>query len=388
MHQQLTNAIAALCLLVGSASGAPAADEASREIESVLADTLAGGRVTGATAALILPDGSLHTGVWGALAEDPGTPMPADARMLAGSAGKTFFSVVLLQLVEEGTLSLDDTLAKHLGDLDWFDEIPNADAITLRHLANHTSGLRDHVWFETFQRTVRRNPDRAWAHEELAKQIAGTEALFEPGDAWAYSDTNYVLLGLVMERATGEDCYDMICERVLTPLALEGSSPSDRAELPGLVGGTTTLGGVFEIDEIVARDGVYVMNPQWEWAGGGMVSTSADLARLFHAIWTTDLFEPESIDELMSYAPAALGPGAGYSVGMIRMRSPVGEWHGHMGIMPGYLTHAVHYPEHGVTVAVQVNADGQQAQRAQFDAAHALAREAFQRAEEIGSVRP
>ncbi|MEQ8850245.1 MAG: serine hydrolase domain-containing protein [Phycisphaerales bacterium] len=381
MHKHLAQIIAAIGLVWTNAAGAPTEDAArERGIASILAEHLPGAPITGATAAIILPDGTMETGVWGTLAEDPETPMPAEARMLAGSTGKTFFSVVLLQLIEEGTLSLDDPLSKHLGGLDWFDEIPNADAITLRHLANHTSGLPDHVWFESFQRAIRENPQRAWGHAELARQIAGTDALFAPGDDWAYADSNYVLLGLAMQRATGRDCYDMIRERVLAPLELRGTSPSDRAELPGLVGGTTTLGGTFEIDPITARGGVYAINPQWEWAGGGMVSTSADLATLFHAIWTSDLLEPASIKELKNYAPARLAPGSGYSVGMIRLPTPAGACHGHMGIMPGYLTHAAHYPEHGVTVAIQVNADGPAAQQRQLAAAHALAQEAIERA--------
>ncbi len=383
MNRIFALAVAAHAVFAGSCAGVPtnrAGVSAERAIESVLAEHLAGTAVTGATAALVLADGSRFQGVWGVLAEDAGEPMPVDARMLAGSTGKTLFGVALLQLAEVGTLTLDDPLVDHLGDLPWFDEIPNADAITLRHLANHTSGLRDHVWFDSFQRAIRDDPARTWGHEELARQIAGSEPLFKPGDGWAYSDSNHVLLGLVLERASGRDAYELIREQVIQPLGLTGTSPSDRAELPGLVGGTTSLGDPFGIGPITAAGGVYAMNPQWEWAGGGYVSTSADLAMLFHAIWTSDLLDESSREALLDYTPATLAPGSGYSVGMIRLPTPAGEGHGHLGIMPGYLTYAMHFPERGVSVALQINADGPGARARQLVAAHALTLEAIDRA--------
>ena len=127
---------------------------------------------------------------------------PSD-RMLAGSVGKTYAAAVALQLCEAGRLDLDAKTARWLSDEPWFPRLPNAEQLTLRQLMNHTSGLRDHVWMPDFHAALAADMQRVWRPEELVAYVLDTEPLFPAGAGWSYADTNYILVGMIIERVTG-----------------------------------------------------------------------------------------------------------------------------------------------------------------------------------------
>jgi D-alanyl-D-alanine carboxypeptidase len=281
--------------------------------------------------------------------------LPSD-RMLQGSVGKTYFAAVATQLVGEGLLDLDAQASDYLGDRPWFSRIPNASSITVRNLMNHTSGVMRYEFKEQFVTDLRADPDRHWEPEDLVAYVLDEEPSFAAGQGWEYSDTNYILLGMIIEEITGRDLYAEVESRLLTPLGLRNTVPSDGRTIPGLVQGYAGAGNPFTgTDEVLLADGRFVINPQFEWAGGGFASTTEDLARWAKAVYEGDAFSPDLLDRVLDGVPARLGPGARYGLGVIIMNTPLGTSYGHSGFFPGYLTDVAYFPQQRIAVAFQVN---------------------------------
>lgn len=316
----------------------------------------------GLTAAVVRADGTTEVYAAGFRDADRTEPMPPNARMMAGSVGKTFVAALVWRLVERGALSPDDLVSKHLGDAAWFDRLPNADTITVRMLLNHTSGLMDHVRLPEFAAAVAAEPARHRTPVELLEFVFDREPLFPAGERFAYADTNYIVLGMLIERVTGEPFYNTAVRELIEPLGLTDTIAQTGAALPGLIEGVDRL-GLLDMPEVVARDGVYSINPSWEWCGGGWVSSSPDLARWIRAYAVGDVLSAESRRAMRKGVSANTGPGDRYGPGLMIVRTPSGEAVGHLGFMPGYVTLALHFVERRTTVAVQINASSIEALR-------------------------
>lgn len=279
----------------------------------------------GATAAFVLPDGRSGRVAVGTVDPDHGEPMPLDARMPAGNVGKMFVAGVVLDLVGRGVLDLDAPVSRRLGDEPWFPRLPNAPDLTLRNLMNQASGVPDHRDQPGFREELRSStrpggdPDRFLTPVECIGHVLDLEPTSPAGKTFASNGTNDLLVGLVLENATGRAYEDLVRERLLEPLDLTGTSPQ---------------------------------------RGGGMVSTSHDLARYVHRLfrgtaldwdYRPDLLQGPELNE-------AHGPGR-YGLAVFVRRGDLGPTLGHTGRYPGYDTAVTHVVDHGVTVAVQVNRD-------------------------------
>jgi D-alanyl-D-alanine carboxypeptidase len=128
-----------------------------------------------------------------------GRALSPDDLLMAGSTGKTFFAAVALQLIEAGRLDLDAPISKYLGAKPWFSRLPNAKDITVRMLMTHTSGLVRYEMNPKFTADLRANPDKAWTPEEELSYLFDATPPFAAGQGWDYSDTNYIVLGMIME---------------------------------------------------------------------------------------------------------------------------------------------------------------------------------------------
>ena len=357
------SAVAALVALLASATG-PAAQTATvadtAALRSVLQSTLdaihSSGRFPGATAALSLADGPTIALAVGYSDSAQHVRMLPNDRMLVGSTGKTFVAAVALQLAAEGALDLDARVSDYLGDRDWFDRVPNAAEITVRNLMNHTSGVMRYEFKDEFVQQLSADPERRWGPEELVAYVLDEQAGFAAGEGWDYSDTNYILLGMIIEGITGRDLYDEVEARLLEPLGLSNTIPSDSRRIAGLVQGYAGPGNPFTgSDAVIGADGRFVINPQFEWAGGGFASTTSDLARWAAALYGGGVLDGEWVAQMLDGVPARLGPGARYGLGVIIQETPLGVSYGHSGFFPGYLTQMAYFPDHRIAVAVQVN---------------------------------
>ncbi|MFN0244907.1 MAG: serine hydrolase domain-containing protein [Planctomycetota bacterium] len=310
----------------------------------------------GATLGVALEDGSSFGLATGLSDIEKKRPMQANDLLLAGSVGKTFVAAVAFQLVHEKKLDLDAKVATHLGAEPWFARLPNAHDITVRMSLGHTSGLVRYEFDSRFLADLTREPDRVWKPEELVAYLLDTQAPFAAGKGWDYSDTNYIVLGMIVERVCGAKLYDEIARRILGPLELTRIVPSDRRTLPGLSQGYAGDGNPFGGVDAMLADGRMAINPQFEWAGGGYATCAEDLARWMRAFHTGRACDAGLLAEARIGVDAPLlGSGMKYGLGVIVWSSPIGPAFGHSGYFPGYRTEAYYFAERKVALALQIN---------------------------------
>ena len=279
--------------------------------------------------------------------------------MLAASIGKTFVAATVLQLCDEGRLDLDAPISKWLERWDWFADLPNADTIRVRHLLQHTSGLPDHVHMDAFAQ-LGLNRAAELGPEGMVALVLGTEPRFPAGAGWSYTDTGYLLLGLIIEAETGRAYYDEIRARFLEPLALISTGPSDRKALPGLARGYVFAASGLGLPPVTTDDaGIMLWNPGIEWTGGGCYSTSHDIAIWGRAFLSGGLLEPETFAQAIDGVVASDGDAMSfYGLGIaIRQESNWGTLYGHRGWIPGYVSSLQYYPDYDTAIAFQTNTD-------------------------------
>ena len=314
------------------------------------------GSFPGATLGVVLGDGESFGLAVGFSDRETKRPMMATDRILAGSVGKTFAAATALQLIKEGKIGLDDKIEKYLGREPWFSRLPNAKDITVRQLMNHTSGLVRYEFKEQFTKDLTAKPDKVWKPAELVAYLLDEKPPFEAGKSWDYSDTNYIVLGMIIEKVTGKKFYDEANRRLLRPLKLTDTIPQDGPTLKGVVQGYAGPNNPFGGTDAMIVNGKFVINPQFEWTGGGYASTARDLARWAKMIYEGKAFSPELLPQVLDgVAAPMLGRETKYGLGVIIRKTPVGTSYGHSGFFPGYMTDMMYFPEHKVAVAVQVN---------------------------------
>lgn len=302
--------------------------------------------------------------------------MTPESRLPSGSTGKTFVAALVLQLVAEGKLRLDDPVSRWLGKEPWLPRLPNGSSVTVRMLLDHTSGIPDHVIQRAFIKDLLAAPTRVWRPEELLAYILDANPYAPAGSAFHYTDTNYILLGMIIERATGSSYYAELERRMLRPLRLAGIVPNDRMRVPGVAQGYSgglersilaygkesveqppPPGSVGAADAMLVN-GTYVVNPQFEWTGGGLATSAVDLARWAKAVYEAKVFPRSLLDEALRRPPQATTDGY-YGLGVAVSNTPLGPRWGHGGFYPGYRTVMVYFPNQRVAVVVQTNTTGE-----------------------------
>lgn len=334
-----------------------------RQFQTTLDDFRKNYGFPGATAAYVLPDGEVGVAATGLADIRTNTAMTPQSRMLAASIGKTFVGAAVVALARDGRLGLDDPVSDWLGHRNWFRRLPNHDIITIRHLLTHSSGLPDHVHDAAFQTAASerwRGAENPFPPEALVAFVFDQPPLFAAGKGWAYSDTGFILLGMVIESATGKDYYDVIRTRFIDPLKLVQTAPSNRPDLKGLATGYMSDDNPFGFPpETATSPGVMAWNPGVEWTGGGLVSTSRDLA-----VWGAALFQGRAMNapylaDLLAAVPIdPRNPDVEYGLGIaIHRGGQYGAVYGHAGWIPGYSSSLRYYAEYSVSIAFQINTD-------------------------------
>jgi D-alanyl-D-alanine carboxypeptidase len=283
-------------------------------------------------------------------------PMQPSAMLMQGSVGKTYVAAIALQFIKEGKLSLDDKVSKWLGNQSWYSRIPNAEDITVRMIMNHTSGVMRYEFKEAFTEDLSNQPDKIWNADELLKYVLDEKASFKAGESWEYSDTNYILLGLILEKISGKKYYDLLRQRILNPLNLKNTKPSDQRKLNGLVQGYAGANNEFgNKDRVISEDGKFIINPQFEWTGGGIYSTTSDLAKWGKLLYAGKVLDSSSMKLMLDAVPAKLGRDTKYGLGVIVRPTALGISYGHSGFFPGYMTEMLYFPEKNLCIAIQSN---------------------------------
>lgn len=277
------------------------------------------GEAFGITCAAVRDGQVLWSGAAGRY-RDGATPIGGDDSLVIGSVMKTFVSAAILQLAEEGRLTLDDTVLSHL---------PRQSAvtpdITLRQLLDHTSGLAD-VFNDTTKTGIETQPEHAWGQTELMATLHAP--WYRPGEGYAYANTNYYLLGLVIEGISGRSLADELSRRFFGPLGLDTARilTGKRGEL---------------------------LEPAWAtifWASGAMSSSAADLAR-----WGDALYGDQVLTTSSRSAMLATHNAENYGLGVQRIEVPGAAGYGHTGMLKTYTSLLLHLPDQNVTLSLLVN---------------------------------
>lgn len=273
----------------------------------------------GVSVALVRDGAVLWAGANGT-AQDGQTSLTAESPMVVGSVTKTFVAAAILQLAHEGRLSLDDPVTRHLPD------VPIGAGITVRQLLNHTSGLAD-VFNDTTRRGIDEHPETGWAVSSVLGSLA--EPWYEPGEGYAYANTNYLLLALIVETLSGASLADELARRFLDPIGLNA----------------TAL--------VAADDPAAPLDPAWAtifFGSGAMVSSALDLALWGDALYDGGVLSAPARGEMLEFHSDDHGLG----VQRIELSDDI-EGYGHTGLLHTYTTLLVHLPEHNVTIALLVN---------------------------------
>jgi D-alanyl-D-alanine carboxypeptidase len=323
-------------------------------LQSLLDSLRMAGNFPGLSFAIVTKDNATASFTSGFNDREKNILLKKSDRLLQGSVGKTYVSAIALQLIKEQKIDLDEKVSTYLGGFEWFSKISNAPDITVRMLMNHTSGVMRYEFKEQFTRDLTNHPSKSWKPEELLGYILGEQGAFKAGEGWEYSDSNYILLGMIIEKVTGSTYYQLLQKNIFQPLQLNNTLPSDKRNLKGLAqgyaGAENEFGGK---DRVIGEDGLFIINPQFEWTGGGIYSTTEDLAR-----WGKLLYGGKVIDTsllLSSAVPAKLGRDTKYALGVIIRSTSLGIAYGHSGFFPGYMTELLYFPEHQLSAAIQCN---------------------------------
>jgi D-alanyl-D-alanine carboxypeptidase len=272
------------------------------------------------------------------------TPMVVRDRVRIGSLTKTFVATVVLQLDAEHRLSLSDTVSRWLPGL-----VPGGADITIQELLQHFSGIYSYTDDPGFQQALTADPTRVWRPRELVRIAVAHPPVFPPGTTFSYSNTDYVLLGMIIRAATGHTVGQELRDRIFEPLGLRDTSfPYADPHLPRPFAHGYLISAAGPVDTTV-------MSPSWLGAAGGMVSTAPDVARFYTALFGGKLLPAAQLRELMTTAPIA--PGIGYGLGVMSVPLSCGTAWGHQGDVFGYFSNGFTTTDDRGQAIVLVNAD-------------------------------
>jgi D-alanyl-D-alanine carboxypeptidase len=248
-------------------------DSLSKYLDSVFKDI----NLSGISVAVGIPD----TGIWTTVRQNGNDPFRIDTNTIfhAESTGKMYTSVIILKLIEQGILSLDATIDN------WFSFIPKSDKITIRHLLMHTSGIR------SFESCKEYDYTKVYQPMEKVKWSIKYPYLFEPGKSFAYSNTGYIILGLIAEQATGKSFENLLQENIITPLGLTNTYAitMENKEIVIKVKGHSGGKPIEHMEDVTG--------PSYS---GCIASTPKDIILFFQALMSGRLLTKESVQEMFT----------------------------------------------------------------------------------------
>jgi D-alanyl-D-alanine carboxypeptidase len=322
-----------------AASGAPsAAEERAAALDNAIPLALERGSIPGAIVGIWQEGREPYVRAFGVSDRATGKPMTTDMYMRIGSTTKSFVATAILMLADRGKLSLDDTIEKYIQG------VPNGDKNTLRQLAAMRSGLFNYA--EETNPKMPKEPFRQWTPRELVEVSFAHPPLFSPGSAFDYSNTNTVLLGLVVEAVSGQSLKSFVEENILKPAGMSRTVFPVGAEIPSPhAHGYLTLpdGKIVDATE---------WNPSWGWAAGNMISTLEDMRVWARVLATGQLISPAMKAERDRFLSApGEGEGALYGLAIEYQNG----WVGHNGNILSYMAYPYYLPADGITMVVLLN---------------------------------
>jgi CubicO group peptidase (beta-lactamase class C family) len=331
--------VASLALGLASAPALAALDAA--RIGNTVRSELKKLDVPSASVAIVVDGRVAYLEAMGQERLEPQSPASTTARFEIGSNSKQFLAAGMLMLQEEGKLSLDDKVGKYLPDMG------PAGEVTLRQLLSHTAGIRDY-WPQDYVFTRMLSPI---SHEELLDRWARQPLDFPPGERWQYSNTGYVVAGLILEKVSGEPLFAFLRRHIFAPLHMASAIDLDATALESSDAVGYTRNGLGPLRPAV-REG-----KGWLFAAGELAMTAEDLARWDISIMDRSLMHPASYRDLESEVTLANGIGSRYALGLSVKMSSERRVLAHNGGTSGFTSRNVVYPDQRAAVVVLTNSD-------------------------------
>ncbi|WP_371660213.1 serine hydrolase domain-containing protein [Streptomyces sp. NBC_00280] len=315
--------------------------EVAARLDKAIEDVRRQADIPGVVVGLWMPGKGSYVRATGVADTATRRPMTTDGYVRIGSETKTFTVTALLELVDDRRIRLDDPISRYVQG------VPNGGRITLRHLAEMRSGLFPYTSDPDFVQDLLSDPQRSFTPREVLAYGFKHKNTFAPGKEFQYSNTNLVLLGLVIEKVSGQRLADFIDGRVLRPARLHHTLFPQGAEFPephprGYTNQTLS-GAVADSTD---------WNPSWAWAAGAMISDLHDLRRWADIVATGKLLSSGTQAERLKTLPTGI-PGLSYGLGIFE----TGGWIGHNGSIPGYETVTVYLPSKKATLVIMINTD-------------------------------
>lgn len=367
-----------VAILVLTACGKPAANAASpntqpglpfaQKLQNALDNGLKQYGGMGISVAIIVPGYQTWQGVSGV--SHGTTLITPDTLFSAGSINKMYTAVTILQLAEEGVLSLDDPLHK------WLPEYPHVDSgITILQLLNHTGGIFDMVRHPDYWSAMTSNTAQVWAPENIITNFL-LEPYFPKGTDWHYSTPGYILLRMIIKEATGSALSAVYRERLLQPLALDHTVLAGEEPLP-----ENTAHGWFDVDGDGQYDDLPEFNAFNTGIGGQIYTSASDLARWSHALFSQrSLLSEASFEQMLTFHSPTPGEPltSGYGLGVMSFTPELfngQEIWGHGGNAPGYAAGCLYLPAYDVSIGIMVNTEAGESMYTLNDILNILAEE-------------
>jgi D-alanyl-D-alanine carboxypeptidase len=273
-----------------------------------------------------------------------------------GSTVKMFTAVTVLLLTEEGKLSLDDKISSYLqGDV--IDKIENADIATIRQLLQHSSGIYNYIQDLQFQTASTNDLIREWKPEDLLHYAFNKNAYFNPGEDVYYSNTGYIMLGMLIEKIEGKPFYQVFDEKLFKPFNLTLTQFAAEDPVPdGIVRGYIDLYSNLQVIESTYFSG-------WDYytADGGLISNPYDLNVFFRALMGGQILTSQSLDEMLTWKLPNEQPGdffpISYGLGIFKIETPEGIAYMHSGDAIGYYANMLYFPDDSTTLVYAVNSN-------------------------------
>ena len=354
----------ALTLLACSSCGSASFPEAiEKNLDEMTSKVMEKYKIPGMVVLVCVPGEGTWVKAKGESDIKTGQPMKPDDKFRIGSNTKTFTTTLILQLVDDGLLSLDDNLEKYISG------VPNGDRITIRQLCNNTSGLFEYGEDNDLVNTLAAEPRKKWTPRELVDVAISHEPYFPPGEGYHYSNTNFILQGMIIEKITGNTLADEYQARIFDELSLDNTSFPDTPEMTGDY--SHGYGYEQEGDEELGEFTEY-LDPSIHWAAGAIISNLDDLK-----VWAKALAEGELISDAMQKErltwidlPGEEGL-TRYGLGIFYLGGLIG----HNGQTPGYECSVFYLPKKDATIIVLLNSVAEQS--ADLQLTMAIAEEVF-----------
>ena len=336
-----------LCLAALAAAPAILPAQAGRDVlvrtlDSLAGHTVAEGRSVGVAAAVVRGNDTLLLKGYGKAEVEWNVAMPADAMFEIGSVTKQFTAAAILQLRDEGKLSLDDDITKYVAD--W----TPAHTVTLRRLLDHTSGIRGITELPEFGRIVVTN----WHRDSALALIKRAPFDFVPGEAMIYNNSAFWLLGLVVEKASGMTYEDYVEQKIFAPLGMTRSRYCNSNEI---VERRANGYGYRGREVMRAPQNIH----RWPYSAGSLCSTAGDMVKWLQALHGGKVLSPKSYTEMTTPSKLNDGTPIRYGMGVAVGPDAFGTLRiNHGGAITGYVAEAMWYPQEKLAVVVLINSSG------------------------------